>query len=61
MPIAVPVLRVLEACRGGRTNGPLILRPNSGREVDEHVAAGRVTVHENDSDFLTHLDKLDSE
>ncbi|MGA8988072.1 AbrB/MazE/SpoVT family DNA-binding domain-containing protein [Aeromicrobium sp.] len=30
------------------------------REVDEHVAAGRVTVHESGDDFLTHLDKLDA-
>ncbi len=33
MPVTVPVLRVLEACRGnGR--GPLILRPISGRPID---------------------------
>ncbi len=30
------------------------------REVGEHVAAGRVTVHENGSDFLTHLVVLDA-
>jgi site-specific recombinase XerD len=30
MPLTVPVLRVLEACRGERTTGPLILRPISG-------------------------------
>ena len=34
MPITVPVLRVLEACRGERTTGPLILRPNSGNPID---------------------------
>ena len=34
MPITVPVLRVLEACRGERTAGPLILRPNSGNPID---------------------------
>lgn len=34
MPITVPVLRVLEACRGERTDGPLVLRPNSGNPVD---------------------------
>lgn len=28
------------------------------REVDEHVKAGRVTVHETGEDFLTHLDTL---
>jgi len=27
MPLTVPVLRVLEACRGQRVSGPLILRP----------------------------------
>ncbi len=27
MPLTVPVLRVLEACRGQRTEGPLVLRP----------------------------------
>jgi integrase/recombinase XerD len=34
MPVTVPVLRVLEACRGQRTNGPLILRPTSRKPVD---------------------------
>jgi integrase/recombinase XerD len=34
MPLTVPVLRVLEACRGHRTTGPLILRPISGKPVD---------------------------
>ncbi|WP_152185157.1 tyrosine-type recombinase/integrase [Segeticoccus rhizosphaerae] len=34
MPLTVPVLRVLEACRGQRTTGPLILRPTSGKPVD---------------------------
>lgn len=34
MPITVPVLRVLEACRGERTSGPLILRPLTGNPVD---------------------------
>ena len=29
------------------------------REVDEHVAAGRVAVHESTEDFLDHLDDLD--
>ena len=27
MPLTVPVLRVLEVCRGNRTEGPLVLRP----------------------------------
>jgi site-specific recombinase XerD len=34
MPLTVPVLRVLEACRGDRTAGPLILRPMTGKPVD---------------------------
>ena len=34
MPLTVPVLRVLEACRGQRNDGPLILRPTSGKPVD---------------------------
>ncbi len=34
MPLTVPVLRVLEACRGQRTTGPLVLRPASGKPVD---------------------------
>ena len=34
MPLTVPVLRVLEACRGERTDGPLILRPLSGKPID---------------------------
>lgn len=29
MPPTVPVVRVLEACRGQRTEGPLVLRPTS--------------------------------
>ena len=38
MPLTVPVLRVLEACRGQRTTGPLILRPISGRPIDRRDA-----------------------
>ncbi|WP_334685031.1 site-specific integrase [Intrasporangium calvum] len=34
MPITVQVLRVLEACRGQRTRGRLILRPVSGEPID---------------------------
>jgi integrase/recombinase XerD len=34
LPLTVPVLRVLEACRGDRTEGPLVLRPNSGKPID---------------------------
>ena len=38
MPLTVPVLRVLEACRGQRTNGPLVLRPVSGNPIDRRDA-----------------------
>jgi integrase/recombinase XerD len=34
MPTTVPVLRAPEACRGDRTSGPLLLRPNSGKPID---------------------------
>lgn len=34
MPITVPVLRMLEACRGERAAGPLILRPLTGNPID---------------------------
>ena len=34
MPVTIPVLRVLEACRGQRASGPLILRPLSHQPVD---------------------------
>jgi site-specific recombinase XerD len=34
MPLTVPVLRVLEACRGERSDGPLVLRPASLRPID---------------------------
>jgi hypothetical protein len=30
------------------------------REVNEHVAAGRETVHETGADLLAHLDSLDA-
>jgi hypothetical protein len=34
MPLTAPVLRVLEACRGERTEGYLILRPLTGKPID---------------------------
>ena len=34
MPVTVPVLRVLEACRGDRTTGRLLLRPLTGKPID---------------------------
>ena len=33
MPLTVPVLRMLEACRGQRTSRPLVLRPVCGKPV----------------------------
>jgi len=38
MPLTVPVLRVLEACRGERTDGRLILRPVTGNPIDRRDA-----------------------
>jgi integrase/recombinase XerD len=43
MPLTVPVLRVLEACRGERTSGPLVLRPVSGQPIDRRDAYRMVT------------------
>jgi site-specific recombinase XerD len=43
MPLTVPVLRVLEACRGDRTAGPLVLRPASGNPIDRRDAYRMVT------------------
>ena len=40
MPLTVPVLRVLEACRGERTEGPLVLRPNSGSRSTAAMPTG---------------------
>lgn len=34
MPLTIPVPRVLEACLGERTEGPLVLRPLSGKSID---------------------------
>jgi integrase len=43
MPITVPVLRVLEVCRGERTQGPLVLRPRSCQPIDRRDAYRMVT------------------
>lgn len=43
MPVTVPVVRVLEACRGQRTTGSLILRPVSGNPIDRRDAYRMVT------------------
>ena len=42
LPLTVPVLRVLEACRDERTEGRLILRPKSGNPIDRRDAYGMV-------------------
>lgn len=34
MPLMIPVLRVLDACRRERTEGSLLLRPKTGRPID---------------------------
>ena len=43
MPVTVPVLRVLEACRGQRATGPLVLRPVSGMPIDRRDVYRMVT------------------
>ena len=43
MPLTVPVLRVLEACRGQRTCGPLVRRPLSGKPINRRDAYRMVT------------------
>ena len=43
MPLTVPVLRVLEACRGQRTSGPLVLRPLTGKPIDRRDVYRMVT------------------
>src|SRR6478752_7824174 len=43
MPITVPVIRVLEACPGSRTEGPLVLRPLTGNPIDRRDAYRMVT------------------
>ena len=43
MPVTVPVLSVLEACRGQRTSGPLVLRPVSGKPIDRRDVYRMVT------------------
>ena len=48
MPVTVPVLRALEACRGDRAEGPLILRPRSGNPIDRRDVYRMVTPHRQD-------------
>jgi integrase/recombinase XerD len=43
MPLTVPALRALAACRGQRTSGPLVLRPVSGKPIDRRDAYRMVT------------------
>lgn len=43
MPLTVPVLRILELCRGSRVEGPLILRPMTGNPIDRRDAYRMIT------------------
>ena len=43
MPLTVPVLRVLEACRGDRASGRLILRPATLKPIDRRDVYRMVT------------------
>ena len=55
MPVTVPVLRVLEACRGDRTDGPLILRPQSGNPIDRRDAYRMVARIAKAAGLLRHI------
>jgi integrase/recombinase XerD len=55
MPLTVPVLRVLEACRGQRATGVLILRPVSGRPIDRRDAYRMVARIAKTADIPRHL------
>ena len=55
MPLTVPVLRVLEACRGERTQGPLVLRPLSGKPIDRRDCYRMVLRIANDASIPRHI------
>jgi integrase/recombinase XerD len=55
MPLTVPVLRVLEACRGQRTSGPLVMRPISGQPIDRRDAYRMVTRIAKTAGILRHI------
>ena len=55
MPLTVPVLRVLESCRGERTDGPLILRPMSGNPIDRRDAYRMVARVAKDAGIPRHI------
>ncbi|WP_237141493.1 tyrosine-type recombinase/integrase [uncultured Serinicoccus sp.] len=40
MPLTVPVLRVLEACRGERSSAPLVLHPLAGNRSTDATSTG---------------------
>ncbi|MGV8910685.1 MAG: tyrosine-type recombinase/integrase [Propionicimonas sp.] len=42
MPLTEPLIRALELAAGDRTNGPLLLRKNDGKQLDRHNAAAMV-------------------
>ena len=54
MPVTVPVLRVLEACRGQRVCGPLILRPVSGQPITRRDAYRMVSGSQRRPDSPAH-------
>lgn len=58
MPITVPVLRVLETCRGERTEGRLVLRPKSGNPIDRRDAYRMVARIAKAADIPRHISPL---
>ena len=55
MPVTVPVLRVLEACRGRRASGPLILRPLTGNPIERRVVYRMVARTAKTADIPRHI------
>ncbi len=55
MPVTVPVLRALEACRGQRTDGSLVLRPVSGKPIDRRDVYRMVTRIANTAGIPRHI------
>ncbi len=53
--LTVPVLRVLEACRGDRTERRLILRPSSGKPIDRRDAYRMVLRIAKTAGILRHI------
>lgn len=55
MPSTVPVLRVLNACRGRRASGPLALRPLSGKPIDRRDVCRMVARIAKEAQILQHI------